>query len=73
MKPSFATRLNRFYDRRPVKIAAWTVAAVVWLPFLFVLLMVLGINPIFTMGVKPLATSAALGRPAAESQLPSMR
>jgi hypothetical protein len=58
MKPSFATRLNRFYDRRPVKIAAWTVAAAVWLPFLFVLLMVLGINPIFTMGVTKLGSDA---------------
>jgi hypothetical protein len=54
----FADKLNRFYDRRPVKIAAWSVAVVVWLPFVFVLLMVLGINPIFTMGVTKLGSDA---------------
>lgn len=55
---SFADTVNRLYDRRGVKIAAWTVAVLVWIPFLFVLLMVLGINPIFTMGVTKLGSDA---------------
>ena len=57
-RASFADGLNRFYDRRPVKIAAWSVAVLVWIPFLFVILMVLGINPIFTMGVTKLGSDA---------------
>jgi len=56
--PSLAVRLNRFYDRRGVKIAAWSLAVLVWIPFLFVLLMVMGINPIFTMGVTKLGSDA---------------
>ena len=55
---SFPDTLNRLYDRRPVKIAAWAVAVIVWIPFVFVLLMVLGINPIFTMGVTKLGSDA---------------
>ena len=57
-RPSFADTINRFYDRRGVKIAAWSVAVLVWIPFLFVFLMVLGINPIFTMGVTKLGSDA---------------
>jgi hypothetical protein len=57
-RPSLADTLNRFYGRRGVKIAAWSVAAVVWIPFLFVILMVMGINPIFTMGVTRLGSDA---------------
>jgi hypothetical protein len=55
---SWVNTLNNLYDRRAVKIAAWTVGVIVWIPFLFVLLMVLGINPIFTMGVTKLGSDA---------------
>src|SRR5438067_8623661 len=55
---SFADGLNRLYDRRGVKIAAWSLAVLVWIPFLFVLLMVMGINPIFTMRVTKLGSDA---------------
>lgn len=57
-RSSWTKSLNQFYDRRPVKIAAWTLAVLVWIPFLFVILMVLGINPIFTMGVTKLGSDA---------------
>jgi hypothetical protein len=56
--PGFADSLNRLYDRRGVKIAAWSVGILVWIPFVFVLLIVLGINPIFTMGVTKLGSDA---------------
>jgi len=55
---TFADSLNRISDRRGVRIAAWTLAVLVWIPFLFVLLMVVGINPIFTMGVTKLGSDA---------------
>ena len=57
-KKTFAAALNQFWDRRGVKPVAWSLAVLVWLPFLFVLLVVLGINPIFTMGVKKLGSDA---------------
>jgi len=57
-KKAFAERLNRFWGRRGVKPVAWTLAALAWIPFLFVLLMVLGINPIFTAAVKKLGSDA---------------
>src|SRR6185295_16112194 len=55
---SLAATLNRFWDRRGVKSVAWTLAVLVWIPFLFVLLTVIGINPIFTMAVSRLGSKA---------------
>ena len=54
----WVSAINAFWDRRGVKPVAWTLAVLVWLPFLFVILMVLGINPIFTMAVKKLGSKA---------------
>jgi hypothetical protein len=54
----FADSLNRLWDRRPVRIAAWSLAAIVWIPFIVVILTVMGINPIFTMAVTKLGTDA---------------
>ena len=50
--------LNRFWDRPGVKPVAWTLAVLVWVPFLFVMLMVLGINPIFTAAVSKVGSKA---------------
>ena len=55
---SLADTLNRFWDRKIVKISAWTIAAVVWIPFIVVILTVMGINPLFTMGVTKLGSES---------------
>jgi hypothetical protein len=55
---SLGTRLNRLWARRGVRIAAWTIAALVWIPFLLVLSVVIGINPIFNRGVEKLGEDA---------------
>jgi len=57
-KHGFGDALNKFWDRPGVKPVAWTLAVLVWIPFLFVMLMVLGINPIFTMAVTHLGSKA---------------
>src|SRR5438045_9781591 len=54
----WVTAINSCWDRRGVKPVAWTFAALVWIPFLFVILTVLGINPIFTMAVTRLGSKA---------------
>lgn len=53
---SFVDSLNRFWERRIVRISAWTLAALVWIPFLIVILTVMGINPLFTMAVTKLGS-----------------
>ncbi len=55
---TWVSSLNDFWDRRGVKPVAWTLAVLVWLPFLFVILTVLGINPIFTTAVTKLGSKA---------------
>jgi uncharacterized protein involved in outer membrane biogenesis len=42
--------------RRILRIAGWTSAVLVWIPFLVVLLTVMGINPLFTMAVTKLGS-----------------
>lgn len=57
-RKSLADTLNHAWERRGVRIAAWTIAGLVWAPFLVVILTVLGINPLFTMGVTKLGSDA---------------
>lgn len=56
--PSIASRLNRLWARRGVKVAAWALAALVWIPFLAVLTVVIGVNPIFNRAVEKLGGDA---------------
>jgi len=56
--PSLADRLNRIWSRPVVKISAWVVFALVWLPFLAAISMVIGINPIFNRQVEKLGEKA---------------
>ena len=44
----------RFWERRGFKVASGILAVLLWLPLIFILLIVLGINPIFTRGVREL-------------------
>ena len=56
--PTFADRLNRIWSRPGVKIGAWVVFALVWIPFLAAISMVIGINPIFNRQVEKLGEKA---------------
>src|SRR5437660_12614833 len=56
--PTAADRLNRFWAHRGVRIGAWTIAALVWIPFILVVSVVVGINPIFNRAVERLGEKA---------------
>jgi hypothetical protein len=57
-RPDVADRLNRIWSRPGVKIGAWIVFTLVWIPFLAALSMVIGINPIFNRQVEKLGEKA---------------
>lgn len=57
-RDSLGARLNHFWTRRSVRIAAWTTAALLWLPVLAVLSVVVGINPLFNLGIEKLGEKA---------------
>jgi hypothetical protein len=53
-----ADRLNRLWARRAVKVAAGVLAGLVWIPFLAVLTVVIGVNPLFNRAVEKLGGDA---------------